>query len=78
MISYVRAINFQIKLMIKITLTKIYKSSFEEKQQFIQFTIVMFGNYYYILKFMLQINALIETFSNVYKKLPNFLLQINF
>ena len=34
-------------------LTKFYKSIFEEKQQFIQFTIAMFENYYYILKFML-------------------------
>ena len=27
----------------------------------------MFGNYFYILKFMLQINALIETFTNFRK-----------
>ena len=36
MISYVRGVNLQINLMIKITLTKIYKSIFEENQQFTQ------------------------------------------
>ena len=61
MISYVRGVILHINMII--STTNIDKSIFEEKQQFIQFTIAMFGNYYYILKFMLQINALIETFT---------------
>ena len=67
MISYVRGVNLHINLMIstKSIDKDLLINLWREKTVY---SIAMFGHYYYILKFMLQINAFIETFTNVYKK----------